>query len=215
MKRCVVFDLDGTLLDTSEGVFTCVEYAADALGSPRLSRGELRDFIGPPLSSSFPKHYGYDEETTAEAIRLFRKHYREGAMFLARPYEGILELCRQLRDRGVSVAVATNKLESMARLLLAHFGFDAYCDPIFGADPEGRLNKADLIRKCLTASDCAPSEAVLVGDTVFDAEGAKAVGVSFLAVTYGFGFRTPEDAAPYADAGTARNPLQIAELLFG
>ena len=110
------------------------------------------------------------------------------------------------------MAVATNKLEPMARLLLARFGFDRFCSPIHGADPEGVLKKCDLIRLCLKECGCSPSEAVLMGDTVFDAEGAAAAEVGFLAVTYGFGFRTPEDAAPYADFGIVSSPIQAADL---
>ena len=213
MSKLIIFDLDGTLLDTSEGVVECADYAAGILGKPQLPREELLDFIGPPLTASFKKHYGLDDAATAEAIRLFREHYREGAVFLARPYDGIFELCRLLKARGIRMAVATNKLESMARLLLSRFGFDAYCDPICGADPDGKLTKADLIRKCMSAAGSAPEETTLIGDTIFDAEGAAAAGVHFLAVTYGFGFRSPEDAAPYADAGTASSPLQAERMI--
>ena len=212
MKKLLIFDLDGTLLDTSEGVVESAVFAATALGQPPKPREELLDFIGPPLSDSFPKHYGFDPETTREAIRLFRQHYREGAVFLASPYPGIFDLCEALRSRGIAMAVATNKLEPMARLLLARFGFDRFCSPIHGADPEGVLQKCDLIRLCLKECGCSPSEAVLMGDTVFDAEGAAAAEVGFLAVTYGFGFRTPEDAAPYADFGIVSSPIQAADL---
>ena len=213
MINAIIFDLDGTLLDTSEGVVECARYAAERLGQPRLPREELLDFIGPPLTDSFPKHYGFDEETTKEAIRLFRQHYREGAVYKAKPYEGVFSLCDALHARGTFMAVATNKLEPMAQKLLAHFGFDRYCSPIRGADPEGRLKKADLIRLCLEELGIRPEESVLMGDTVFDAEGAAAAGVGFLAVTYGFGFRTRSDAEPYATAGIISNPMEALELL--
>ena len=212
-KRALIFDLDGTLVDTSEGVAECVTYAATALGYPILPREELLTFIGPPLTLSFPQHYGMDEATTWEAIRLFREHYTEGAMFKARPYEGILDLCRELEARGILMAVATNKVETQARRLLAHFGIDRWCSPIRGADPEGRLNKAALIRLCLDELGLKPDEAVLMGDTMFDASGAAAAGVGFLAVTYGFGFRSPEEAAPYASAGIIAAPMEAVALL--
>ena len=213
MIKALIFDLDGTLLDTSEGVVECARYAASELGQPLLPREELLDFIGPPLTDSFPKHYGFDEETTREAIRLFRQHYREGAVYKAKPYEGIFTLCDALHARGTFMAVATNKLEPMAQRLLDHFGFDRYCSPIRGADPEGRLKKADLIRLCLEELEIRPEEAVLMGDTVFDAEGASAAGVGFLAVTYGFGFRTRSDAEPYATAGIISTPTEALEVL--
>ena len=212
--KALIFDLDGTLLDTSEGVVECVRFAAETLGQPVLPREELLDFIGPPLTASFPKHYGFDEKTTLEAIRLFREHYRDGAIFNARPYEGIFDLCEVIRDNGISMAVATNKLEPMAQKLLGHFGFDRYCHPIRGADPDGKLKKADLIRCCLEDLHILPQEAVLMGDTVFDAEGAAAAGVHFLAVTYGFGFRNRSDAEQYADMGIVSAPIEAEEFLL-
>ena len=134
MVKAVLFDLDGTLVDTSEGVAECVSYAAVNLGYPLLPREELLTFIGPPLTLSFPRHYEMDEATTWEAIRLFREHYNAGAMFKAKPYDGIPELCQALERRGISMAVATNKVEAQAKRLLAHFGLDRWCSPIRGAD---------------------------------------------------------------------------------
>ncbi len=215
MVQAVIFDLDGTLLDTSEGVLECVSHAARTLGSPQLPREQLLRFIGPPLQVSFPRYYGYDEKRTEEAIRLFREHYRAGAMFHARPYDGIFSLCEVLRDRGIPMAVATNKLEPMARLLLARFGFDRYCTPIRGADPEGKRNKADCIRLCLEELRLAPEQAVLLGDTEYDAAGAAEAGVPFLAVTWGFGFHGPEDLAGQPHIGLAAVPMDAAALLLG
>ena len=214
MADTVIFDLDGTLLDTSEGVVECVRYAARTLGSPLLPREQLLRFIGPPLNASFPRYYGYDEDRTQEAIRMFREHYQAGAMFLARPYDGILSLCETLRDHGIRMAVATNKLEPAARRLLTHFGFDRYCDPIRGADPDGRLKKADLIRLVLEEHGIPPARAVLLGDTEYDAAGAAEAGVPFLAVTYGFGFRKPEDLADLPYIGLAASPMDAAAVLL-
>lgn len=215
MINAVIFDLDGTLLDTSESIVECASYAAGILGCPPLPRERLLRFIGPPLSVAFPRYCGFDEGTTEEAIRLFRQHYREGAIYHARPYDGIFSLCETLRDRGIRMAVATNKLETMARQLLAYFGLDRYCDPIRGTDEEGKLKKADLIRLCLEEYRISPAQAVLMGDTEYDAEGAEGAGVPFLAVTYGFGFRGPEDAAGRSFLGMADSPMEAAKLLLG
>lgn len=215
MIDSVIFDLDGTLLDTSQGVLECVRFAADSLGCPPLPREQLLRFIGPPLTDSFPRYYGLDDASAWEAIRLFRQHYESGAVFHARPYDGIYSLCETLRSHGIRLAVATNKLETQAVRLLSHFGFDRYCSPICGADPEGKQRKSDLIRRCLSAHGTPPARAVLVGDTRYDAEGAAESGVGFLAVTYGFGFHSREDASGFSILGAADSPGQAAELLLG
>ena len=170
MIKALIFDLDGTLLDTSEGVVECARYAASELGQPLLPREELLDFIGPPLTDSFPKHYGFDEETTREAIRLFRQHYREGAVYKAKPYEGIFTLCDALHARGTFMAVATNKLEPMAQRLLDHFGFAVIAHKILSADSQDldlRIGR-QLFENILK---CAASEIHHVVDQHLKAEG--------------------------------------------
>ena len=215
MVQAVIFDLDGTLLDTSESIVECASYAADTLGCPPLPREQLLGFIGPPLNVAFPRYFGLDNKKTEEAVRLFRRHYQDGAIYHARPYEGIFSLCETLRNRGIRMAVATNKLEPMARRLLAHFDLARYLDPICGSVPEGSRSKADCIRLCLEEFRLSPEQAVLIGDTEYDAEGAKGVGTPFLAVTYGFGFRSPEDTAGRSFFGTADSPMGAAKILLG
>ncbi len=211
----VIFDLDGTLLDTSEGVLESVRYAAARLGCGELPRETLLRFIGPPLQASFPRYYGLSEADTVEAIRLFRECYTSGAIFHARPYAGIFDLLEALGNAGLKLAVATNKAEPMARRLLGSFGFDRWCSPIRGADLEGKLGKADIIRLCLEELGEPAGAALLVGDTEHDAAGAAAAGVGFLAVTYGFGFRRAEDALPYSPVGTAASPAEVLPILRG
>lgn len=215
MIKNVIFDLDGTLLDTKEGILESISCAAEKMGFPPLSRGQLMSFLGPPLPQSFMKNYGCDEAEAARAAAAFREHYQSGAMLKAKPYRGIYALCRRLKANGIRMAVATYKREDYALQLLRHFGFDRYCDPMHGADPDNRLKKEDIMRLCMTEMGAEPEQCVLIGDTRHDALGAVQAGTPFLAVTYGFGFHTEADAAEFPHIGTASKPAEIAEILLG
>lgn len=204
---CVVFDLDGTLLDTSPGIFESVRYATNALGYRELSQDELLSFIGPPLVDSFMRCYGCSEEEARRLTAAYRVHYPKGALLNARPYDGVFELCDELRKAGACLAVATSKPQVYSERILSHFGFEFPI--IHGADLKGVLTKTDLIRLC--AQDSGASATVMVGDTEYDAEGARQAGVPFVAVTYGFGNREKMLACPHI--GVAEAPLDVLHII--
>lgn len=213
MIKQVIFDLDGTLLDTREGILESVRCAAHALGYGELSHETLLTFVGPPLRQSFMTHYGCTPEGAQRAVKIFRDCYGQGALLKAQPYEGIYELCGELKRRGISMAVATYKPEDFALPLLRHFRFDEYCGVMHGADRENKLSKRDIIELCMEEMGAAQQETILVGDTEHDAAGAAEAGIAFLAVTYGFGFRSREDVRRYPCLGVARTPMEIADIL--
>ena len=209
MFKNILFDLDGTLLDTTEGILISIRYTIDKLGLKPLDEETIKTFIGPPVQNSFMDKCGTDEKTTLEATKVFRDHYSNETLFMARPYDGIYELCDKLKERGTGMAVATYKREDYALKLLKHFGFDKWCDPMHGADANNILRKDDIVRMCMEEMGAGPGDCALVGDTVHDAAGAQRAGVGFIAVTYGFGFKKPEDTRDYPTAGVAENPLEI------
>ena len=211
--KLVLFDLDGTLLDTSEGIVESVRWAAERLGWPALSQSQLLSFIGPPLTVSFRRCYGCDAEQAAALTAAYREHYREGAMFRARPYDGIVSVCETLLQRGCATAVATSKPEVFAKQVLQKFDMDRLFTVIHGADMGGSLSKADVIRLCLEELGAAPSECLMVGDTQHDAAGAQELGVPFLGVTYGFGNLSEMHTAPHVALVNA--PLEILDVVFG
>ena len=211
--KAIIFDLDGTLVDTSEGVVASAAHAIEALGLEALSHDELLQFIGPPLQDSFVRLCGCCSDEVPSAIEAFRACYRGGAMFKARPYDGVRELCEQLTSKGLKLAVATSKLEKYAVEILRHFGLASYFDCICGADEDGALSKADNIKRCVACLGCEPTKCVMVGDTEYDAAGAATAGVRFIAVTYGFGFRNRDDVAECACVGVASTSLEVLEVL--
>lgn len=214
MIKNVIFDLDGTLLDTTEGVLESIRFTAKELGYPELSYEELQTFIGPPVQLSFIKHYGCDGKKAQRAADLFRSYYKDTALFKAKPYDRILELCEEFKSSNIKMAVATYKREDYALALLCHFGFDSYCVSMHGADNYNMLKKEDIVELCRKELGALKDECVLVGDTEQDAAGASKAGIPFLAVTYGFGFKSEKDVQGYPHIGVAGSPAEIADFVL-
>ena len=192
MYKAVVFDLDGTLLDTTSGVIYAVELTIQQLGLPRPADDVLKTFVGPPMQLSFEKHFGMEKERALECANLFRANYRDHSLLIAELYPGVMEVLAYLKNKGYKIALATNKSHDNAMAILKHFGVADYCDFMMGSDLAGKLKKADIIEKSLEAIDVDAKDAVYVGDSIFDYEGAQKVGMDFIGVTYGFGFREGE-----------------------
>ena len=211
----VIFDLDGTLLDTGRGIIESAKHTIDVMGLRELSDNELRSFVGPPLKKSFMNICGCSEETANEAVHTFRAYYQDGAVLHAEPYQGMTGLCEMLICRGIKLGVATNKPNRFAVALINNFGLSPYFTCIKGADEAATLSKTDLIRLCMQEMGATESDTVLIGDTDNDAAGAEQAGIGFIAVTYGFGYETAEDCSGFPCIGTADTPMQIADVLSG
>lgn len=209
--KIAVFDLDGTLLDTAEGVLSAVKRTIQENGREELTEEELLTFIGPPIQDSFSRAFGLSREEAQELAGVFRNYYKEQEyLFKATPYEGIFSLMNQLQEWGIKVAVATYKREDYAVSVLKHFGFDQYADIMYGSDIAGTLKKMDIIQKCMDDLGVKDySEVVMIGDSNHDAMGAEQIGMDFLGVTYGFGFHSPEEVQQYPNVGYADTPLGL------
>ncbi|MBO4267589.1 MAG: HAD hydrolase-like protein [Lachnospiraceae bacterium] len=216
MRRydAVIFDLDGTLLDTSEGIFRSVLYAIETLGYEKVSSDVLRTFIGPPIQKSFARVYGLEKEEADKAADVFRNRYKEDDILLAVPYEGIFETLAKLRESGVKTAVATYKRQDYAGKLLMHFGFDKAVDAICGSDAEGKLSKKDIIDNAIKILGADRSRTVMVGDSDNDAIGSSGTGVDFIGVTYGFGFSGAADVNKFPAIGTSDSPEGILRYIL-
>lgn len=205
-----IFDVDGTLLDTTEGVVASVERVIKERGLKPLPKEQLMTFIGPPIHDSFARVYGFTGPILQELADEFRNYYKNDYLFLATPYEGIYEAMNQLLDDGIKIAIATYKRQDYAELILKHFSFDKYSNIMYGADLFNQLKKVDIIRKCmidLGVEDC--SRAVMIGDSIHDAGGAAQLEMPFLGVTYGFGFETDDEVYECQAIGSAHSPLEI------
>ncbi len=190
MYDYILFDLDGTLSDTSEGVTKGVQIALKEFGIDE-DRSNLRKFIGPPLQYSFGTYYGFEGEDLDKVISIFRDYYMGGGMFENTPYDGLHELLDRIHEDGKTLAVATSKLETAAVEVLSRNGLARHFDMICGATADGkRITKTDVLEEFFRrAGNPDKRRVVLVGDTRFDAKGAIDLGIDCIGVLYGFGTR--------------------------
>lgn len=187
--EAVLFDLDGTVLDTSEGIAISVKDTIEHFGLPKYEYEDLLRFIGPPIEWSFEKKCNVTGDKLKEVASYFRERYANNNLLLARPYDGIYELMDFLKSKGIPMGIATYKRQEYATILLNHYRFNEYMDVMIGSDNEGKLTKADIINLCITKiGEGDPSKVLMVGDSKHDANGAKIVGAPFAGVSYGFGF---------------------------
>lgn len=217
MKKfdCVVFDVDGTLLDTTEGVLSAVQYTIDEFGFEPLPEKTLKTFIGPPIQNSFANAYGLEGEILQQIATVFRNRYKDVDLLKAVPYEGIYRVFENLCQNGILPAIATYKRQDYAETILKHFHFDRYTDVLYGADHDNKLKKKDIIERSLQACKITDySRAVMIGDSSHDAIGAAEIGIKFIGVTYGFEFQTKKDVLQYPAVGAANTPLEILDYIY-
>lgn len=196
--RTVLFDFDGTLMDTSRGILYCAKKTISDLGFEIPDDAALRKFIGPPLKLSFMGVCGMDDEQATRAVQHYRERYAEKGMLEADIYPGMEKLLKSLGEGGVTCAVASVKMEKIVRKTLAHFGLTDYFDAICGAPEDVNIKgKEAIVREAVSRTDSKPEDCLLVGDSDYDAKGAKAAGIDFCAVLWGFGFSKMEDAAQF------------------
>lgn len=184
----ILFDLDGTIIDSEEGIVNSVVYALDKLGIVEKDKDKLRLFIGPPLKDSFMKIYNFDEDKALEAIQYYREYYSKTGIFQCQLYPSIDKLLRELHKNRRKSILATSKPTIYAKKILEKYDVLKYFDLIVGSELDGnRSNKVEVIRFVLDKLPAKTDDVLMVGDRVFDIEGAKDCKIDSLAVTYGFG----------------------------
>lgn len=210
----VIFDFDGTLMDTGEGVRASAAYAIRKCGLGDPSEEEMNVFIGPPFNVQIARMYPLTQEQVWEVTTCFRDHYSTVNLLKARLYDGILETIDEIRNLGIKTAVATYKREDYARTICDAFHFTERMDAVEGCDFHGKLSKNDIIRNSIEKCGISDySKVLMIGDTVNDSEGAKQLSVDFLGALYGYGFYTAEERESAQALGFVRTPLEVLEYL--
>ena len=213
MYHCILFDMDGTLVNSYEGIFQSYEYTFRELGLPFAGDLFVRDAIGRTLPFVFQTLCGMEPEQSLHAIKIYRDYYARKGQYGAQAYEGMEQTLRTLKKSGKFLGVATLKKEGFAREILARLGLAPLFDSICGMDENDSFSKAQLVDRCRLLSQAPKEETILVGDTLSDAEGAQQAGTAFLAVTYGFGLSRQEELLCSKARWVAHTPAQIAGFL--
>ena len=210
MKKTVLFDLDGTLTDSGEGIINSAIPALEHFGLPIPSREEMRVFVGPPLHETFQR-FGVPADKTDEAIRVYRSRYIPTGMFENTPYPGIKELLEALKKEGYTLYVATSKPEEMSVTILERFGLASYFDRICGASVDTSRSTKDAVIAYLLEQSGAKEDMVMVGDTKYDVLGAKAHRIPAIGVSWGYG--SVDEMKEAGAIGIADTMEQLLELI--
>lgn len=187
--KIVLFDLDGTLINSKPGITRCVQYALQSFGIEAPDADELECFIGPPLIDSFQKYYGFSDGRAREAVEKYRERYHRVGIYECELYPDVEHVLKRLKEKGYGIAMASSKPEVSCRQIMEHFGLSGYFDEIVGATLDGRIDsKISVLREVIRRFGTMDmSQYRLVGDTRFDVLGAKEAGMDCIGVTYGFG----------------------------
>ncbi len=183
-----IFDLDGTIMDSAEGIVCSVEYALDKMGVKDYDRRTNYRFIGPPLVDSFMEYYSMTEKDALRAVAYYRERYSVTGIYEARMYDGVRELLSELKKRGVKLYIGSSKPEKYVRMILEKQGVLDLFDFVAGATfDETRNNKEQVLSYLLEQVKIEKKSTVMIGDRYHDIEGAHYVGLPCIAVLYGFG----------------------------
>ena len=205
MYKAVLYDLDGTLTESGEGIVMSVQYALERLGFSDINRKDLLCFVGPPLVRSFMKFYKISREQAEEGVRLYRERFGKVGIYENKLYPGIPEMLRKLKASGYRIAVASGKPEEYVLKILDHFEIASFFDVVTGSLMDGRrLSKKEVIEECLSRLNMSDDRkhVLMVGDREDDVFGAREAGVDCAAVLYGYGSEQELKAA---------NPAYIVE----
>ncbi|CAN5172408.1 HAD family hydrolase [soil metagenome] len=212
---CILFDLDGTIVDSAPGITATLAYTFEKLGLPIPSPAELVAYVGPPILDSFRDRAGFTLEQAHDALNIYRPQYLKTGVFNASVYQGVPEILRSIHEHDIPLSLATSKPETPATLILEHYDLLKYFDVITGAsDDEVRSAKADVVEealKRLTDFGADISKPVMVGDRHHDVEGAAAHGVPTIFVRWGYG----SPAEEVGTIGVASTAADLRTLLLG
>lgn len=207
MEKWVLFDLDGTLTKSEEGIWNCVRYTMKELGYPEPDADTLRKFIGPPIMDSFTRSLGLTEAEACYAVEVYRGRYAAKGLYENRVYPGIRKMLRMLCSAGYHSAVVTGKPAAPTTRILDYFGLSGFFERVTCATDDCP-EKEHLIRETLPGGQV---EAWMVGDRCYDMEGGKKAGIHTIGVTWGYG---PEEELRSSGAETlAFTPDDVTQIL--
>ncbi|MDI2099248.1 HAD hydrolase-like protein [Ruicaihuangia caeni] len=211
---CILLDLDGTITDSAPGIIDTLGWTLEQMGLPVPSREEMLHWVGPPIMDSFRDRAGLTPAEADRALEIYREKYLDVGAYDSALFAGMPALIRDIHRRNVPVSLATSKPEIPATLMLEHFNLAQYFTVITGASAdEVRSAKADVVEEALRRLESMghdTSRPIMVGDRIYDIEGAAAHGIPTIIVDWGYGFEEERGDA----IAVAKTPTDLAHLLF-
>jgi len=210
--KIVLFDLDGTITDSSEGIVNSIKYALSRLGFPEEPTEKIKQFIGPPLQQTFKINYGITDYQNA--VTIYREYYAVKGIYENRLYDGIVAVLEKLKNDGYIIGLATGKPTYYSEIILKHFKIDHYFDAVVGSNMDGtRGEKPEIIRDVLAELNYNKEKhsVIMIGDRKHDVHGAHHHEIKCIGVTYGYA-----QEGELAEAGAAHivhHPSQMLALL--
>lgn len=186
----VIFDFDGTVVDTGEGILKSLQYSFREMGREVPPMEDLKKFIGPPIHYSYTHFYGVSEDEVGDYIRKYRERYKIKGIYESQLYDGMKELLESLKEKGVKLGIASSKPEHLIYAVADFLKITDCFDAIVGVkvDDSNHSTKAGLVSeamKLLGAED--KSKVLMVGDRKFDIDGAAGAGVKSCGALWGYG----------------------------
>ena len=207
--KYLIFDFDGTINDTSVGIYHTFKKVLDVMGVP-YEGVDFDRHIGPPLEFSYTELVGASR--CEEGIALHRKIFAEdNAVEMSKLYDGIFDVLCQLQRAGFVLAIASSKYQPHALSSIERFGLKDVFVAVYG-QTEQRGFKAEVLRQLIADNGWDKHRCIMIGDTPYDVDGAHSNGIDAMAVTYGFG-KTDELMSSKPEL-VAHSPQQIAEILL-
>ena len=188
----VIFDFDGTVTDTGEGILKSLQYSFEQMGDSVPDLSDLKKFIGPPIHYSFVTFYGVKEEDVPKYIEKYRERYRKIGIYECCLYDGMLDTLKTLRENGVKLGIASSKPIKLVYDVMEYLRLTEYFDAVVGTqfDDSNHPGKTDLVLQSMEKlGDKDKKRTLMVGDRFFDIDGAAGAGVDSVGVTYGYGSR--------------------------
>ncbi len=194
MYKCIIWDMDGTLVNTYRGIYNAYDCAFEKMGMAFEGDAFVKKVIGAPLKNVFTDTLQMPEEKAVEAVGFYRGYYAEKGVLEVDEYPGLKDVLKKLKESGYVLCVGTLKKEAFAKMIVEQLGIADLFAIVKGVDDKDQLTKKDIVKLCMEHVGCSEEESILIGDSEFDEDGAELAGIDFGAVLYGFGFknRAPE-----------------------
>lgn len=209
----VIFDFDGTVTDTGEGILKSLAYSFEQMGQPVPDLSDLKKFIGPPIHYSYVTFYNVPENEVAEYIRKYRERYRKIGIFECFVYDGMRQTLESLRSQGIKTGIASSKPIKLVYDVMEHLGLTGLFDAVVGTqfDDSSHAGKTDLVLECMQKLGAVRERTLMVGDRYFDIDGAKGARVDSVGVIYGYGSR--EEFEEHNATYIIKKPQELLEIV--